>query len=377
MKILCPIIDGEVTGGNLICLRIMEESLKKGYGVVVNSPTEGKFTHLLREKGIKVYNIDTRRTFRLDSAIKLACIIEREGINLVHSHAPLGGTVLCRLAGWITGVPVINHVHVPYYFNINPIVKCYQFLFNWLTSRIFGAKVIAVSEFVKRKIIEQGTPVNKIVVIYNGIDLDNIGYENSQAKVREEFGLKQNQRIIGEVGRLGEDKGQRIFIKAAHQVTEKFSDVIFMIVGEDLTKEKEYREKLGKLTVDLGLEHKFIFTGYRLDIMNLMSAFDVSVLPSTFVEGLPVVILEAMAVKKPVITTTIGGNPEIVLDGQTGTLVPPEDPDKLAEAIIYHLNHPEISKQMGEKGYERVGQFFTLAQMLDKIMDIYKEVLHL
>ena len=87
------------------------------------------------------------------------------------------------------------------------------------------------------------------------------------------------------------------------------------------------------------------------------------------------VILEAMAAKKPVITTSVGGNTEIVVDGQTGTLVPPEDSDKLAKAIIHHLNNPEISKRMGEKGQERVRQHFSLSQMLDKVMDIYKEVL--
>ncbi len=144
MKILYPIIDGEVTGGNLICLRIIEEALRRGYEVVINSPSEGKFTDMLRQKGIKVYNIDTCRTFRLDSAIKLAYIIKKEGINLVHSHAPLGGTILSCLAGWIAGVPVINHAHISYYLNLNPIVKCYQFLLNWLTSRLFCVKVIAV-----------------------------------------------------------------------------------------------------------------------------------------------------------------------------------------------------------------------------------------
>ncbi len=374
MKILCPIIDGEVTGGNLICLRIIEESLKRGYGVVVNSPTEGKFTHLLREKGLKVYNIDTRRTFRFDSAIKLAYIIKKEGINLVHSHAPLGGTILSCLAGWIAGVPVINHAHISYYLNLNPIVKCYQFLLNWLTNRLFCVKVIAVSEFVKREIIRQGTTVNKITVVYNGIDLDNIRYESNPIKIREEFGLKY-QFIIGEVGRLGNDKGQHILIKAAEKVTKNFPNVVFMFVGEDLTKERDYKKKLERLIADLGLKHKFIFTGYRLDIMNLMSAFDIFVLPSTFREGLAVVILEAMAAKKAVITTSVGGNPEIVVDGQTGTVIPPEDPDKLAGAIIYHLNHPEISKRMGENGYERVKRYFSLSEMLDKIMGIYKEAL--
>ncbi len=108
--------------------------------------------------------------------------------------------------------------------------------------------------------------------------------------------------------------------------------------------------------------------------MDLMHVLDFLILPS-LVEGLSVVILEAMLAKKPVIATSAGGNPEIFMDGETGTLIPPEDPDRLGEAIIYHLEHPEISKRMGEEGYERVKQFFSLAQMLDKVMDIYKEVL--
>ena len=375
MKILYPIINGEITGGNMICLRIIEESLRRGYRVVVNSPTEGKFTHLLRERGIRVYNIDTQRTFRLDSAIRLAYIIKKEGINLIHSHAPLAGTILSCLAGWISGVPVINHVHIPYFMNLNPVVRIYQFLFNWITSRLFCAKIIAVSESVKKDIIRQGSRANKTIVVYNGIDLlEDIRCEKGPIKIREEFGLRANQRIIGQVGRLGVDKGQHILIEASQKVIKDNPDVVFVIVGEDLTKERDHKKRLERLAGDLGLRKQIIFTGYRLDIMDLMHAFDIFVLPSTFKEGLAIVILEAMAAKKPVITTIVGGNPEIVIDGETGTLVPPEDPDKLAEAIVYHLNHPEISKQMGEKGYERVKKYFSLTQMLDKVMNVYKEV---
>lgn len=374
MKILYPIINGEVTGGNIMCLKIIEESIRRGYRVVVNSPTEGKFTSLLRERGVRVYNIDTRRTFRLDSAIRLACVIKKEGINLIDSHAPLGGTILSCLAGWISRVPVINHVHIPYYMNRIPAVRICQFLANWITSRLFCAKIIAVSESVKKDIIIQGSAADKTSVVYNGIDLEDIRCEKIPIKIQEEFGLRPNQRIIGQVGRLGLDKGQHILIKAASRVIKDFPDTIFMIVGEDLTKERDYKERLERLADDSGLRKQIIFTGYRWDIMDLMHAFDIFVLPSTFKEGLAIVILEAMAAKKPVITTMVGGNSEIVIDRETGTLVPPEDPDKLAEAIVYHLNHPETAKKMGEKGYARVKQYFSLTQMLDKVMDIYKEV---
>lgn len=374
MKILYPIIDGEVTGGNMICLKIIEEALKRGYPVVVNSPSEGRFTHILREKGIKVYNIDTRRTFRLDNAVRLTQIIKKEGINLVHSHTPLGGVVLSRLGGWMAGVPVITHAHVWDSMNQNPLVKQYQLLLNWFTSKFFCAKIIATSESTKKEIIKQGAVADKIVIISNGVDLDNASHNKSSVEIRKEFGLKENQRIIGEIARLCKNKGQDILIKAAQRVIKNNPDTVFMIVGEDLEQRGGYEKNLKRLAADLGVAQNIIFTEYRSDIINLMHAFDLFVLPS-FVEGLPVAILEAMAAKKPVITTPVGGNAEIVVDGQTGTLVSPEDSDKLAKAIIYHLNNPEISKRMGEKGYERVKNRFSLSQMLDKVMNIYEEVI--
>ncbi|MDP3732371.1 MAG: glycosyltransferase family 4 protein [Candidatus Omnitrophota bacterium] len=374
MKILYPIIDGEISGGNIICLRIIEEALKRGYQVVVNSPTEGKLTDILKGKGARVYNIDTRCSWRFDKAIKLVRIIKKENVCLVHSHTPLSGTALSRLAGWLAGVPVITHAHTWDFMSPNPMAKCYQFLMNWFTSRFFCAQIIAVSRGVKREIIKQGVAANKITVVYNGINLDDYRRNRSSLEIRKEFGLKENQRIIGEVGYLCKDKGQHILIQAIPKVIRKIPDAVFMIVGEDLAQEGEYKDRLEDLAHSLGVKQHLIFTGYRADIMELMNVFEFFVLPS-LVEGLPVVILEAMAAKKAVITTPVGGNPEIVIDKETGTLILPEDSERLAEAIIYHLENPELSKRMGEKGQERVKKYFSLAQMLNKVMDIYKIVL--
>jgi glycosyltransferase involved in cell wall biosynthesis len=375
LKIIYPVIDGEVTGGNIICLRIIEESLKSGYQVVVNSPTEGKFTDILRARGIKVYNLDTRRTFRIDNAIKLACLIKKENVNLIHSHGPLGVTILSCLAGWLAAVPVINHAHIGDFPSANCLIRLYHYLFNWITSRFFCARVIAVSESVKKTMIKQGVSADKITVVYNGIDTDTIGDSvRSSIEIRKSFGLNENQRIIGEIGRLCKFKGQRVLIESASQVLKKFPEAIFMLVGEDLEGRGKYRKELEDLTGELGLKQNIIFTGYRQDVMDLLNTFDIFVLPSLD-EGLPVVILEAMAAEKAVIATAVGGTPEIVIDGQTGTLISAENSDKLAEAIIYHLENPEVSKSMGQMGQARVKQFFSLSQMLDKVMDMYKKVL--
>ena len=373
MKILYPVIDGEITGGNIVCLRIIEESLKKGYEVIVNSPKPGKFTDLLKAKGIKIYSVDIRRSFHLGCAVKLAYIIKQEGVDLVHSHTPLAGTVLSRVAGWLAGVPVISHAHIWDFFNRNPLIKQYQFLFNWVSSRFFCARVIAVSESVKMDIIKQGVVADKISVIYNGIDLNNLRLGENSAKIREEFGLKPNQPIIGSVARLCKNKGQHVLIKAAQEVVRNCPDAVFILVGEDLLQGGVYRKKLEGLANDLGLKQQIIFAGYRADVMEFMRVFDLFVLPSAF-EGLAIVILEAMVASKPVIASLEGGTPEIVVDGQTGTLTTFEDSDKLAQAIIYHLKNPEISKKMGERGYERVKEHFSLSQMLDKVMGIYQEL---
>lgn len=376
IKILYTIIDGEITGGNIICLRIMEEALRNGYKVIANSPTEGRFTELLRGKGIKMYNIDTRHLSNFCNVIKLARVIKDEEINLVHSHAPINGIILSCLAAWIAGVAVINHAHSPYSYalNPNPLVKPFQFLLSFVTNRLFCSRVIAVSEAVRIAIIKQKIAAGKIEIVYNGIDSGYVRRTKSPIKIRDEFGLKQDQHIIGEVGRFAEAKGQDELIRAAHKVIKEFPNTVFMLVGEDLTREKKYKEKLEGLVSNLNLKQQIIFTGYRPDILELMEAFDLFVLPS-LVEGLSVVILEAMAAGKPVITTAIGGNPEIVVDGQTGTFVPVQDADKLAEAIIYHLRNPKISRKMGENGALRVEEHFSLSKMLNKIMDIYKEVI--
>ena len=375
LKILYPVIDGEITGGNMVCLRIIEKSLKMGYAAIVNSPTEGKFTDILRKKGLQVYNIDTRRTFRLDNAIKLARIIKKENINLVHSHGPLGVIILSRLAGWLAASPVVNHAHAPDFPSANPAVRWYHYLLNRITSRFFCARVIAVSEAVKKMIIKQGVSVDKISVVRNGIDLDAVRHDKKTSlEIRKSFGLNENQRIIGEIGRLCRFKGQDILIQSASGIVKKIPEAIFMIIGEDLQRAGEYKKELEDLAGGLGIKQNIIFTGYREDIMDLLNSFDIFVLPS-LEEGLSVAILEAMAAKKAVIATSAGGNPEIVVDGSTGTLVPSGDPDKLAEAILYHLENPEISKRMGEQGYARVKKYFSLSEMLDKVMRIYKEVL--
>lgn len=375
MNILYPIIDGEVTGGNMICFRLIEEAIKRGWKVFVNSPTEGKFTKKLRDKGVTIFNIEINRTFRLDKVLKMARIIWKESIDIIHSHTPLPGTVLCRIAGKISNTPVITHEHGLSPLNKNILIKHYQLFLNLITAKLCD-RIIAVSNSTKSGLLKRGISEDKVSVIYNGISIKSNHKNpptNNIKKIYKNLGLTSSSFLVGLVGRIDDTKGQNILIEAASKIVRKFPKTYFIIVGEDF-QGGIYINKLKNLSNKLNICDHIFFPGYRDDVKILMDAFDLFVLPSS-AEGLPVVILEAMAAATPVIATSVGGNNEIVLDGETGTIIPPKDPEALARAIIYHLENPEISRRMGKKGYERVKKHFSRKKMVEETFKVYKDVL--
>lgn len=372
MNILYPIIDGEITGGNIICHKIIEEALRRGHKVFVISSTRGKFTDILEEKGIQVYFLGLKRVFYFHRVFKLAGIIKREEIGLVHTHCSVAANILSRLAAKLVGVPVISHIHIENYFRNNLVIRhCQVFLDNW-TSRL-NKKIIAVSHSVKNSLIKQGIAANKIEVIYNGIDIQDFQPRRSKQEIYREFSLKENGRIIGIIGRLSSAKGQKELILAAKIVLKHYPDIYFMIVGEDLEYAGRYKKELLRLTQDLGISDRVIFTGFQEDIPSIMNAFELFCLPSC-AEGLPMVILEAMALKKPVVATPVAGIPELIQDGLTGMFVPIGNIDSLAAAILFLLNNPDVARKIGESAYENVKQHFSLEKMLNRIMQIYEQL---
>ncbi|NJR15062.1 MAG: glycosyltransferase [Calothrix sp. CSU_2_0] len=150
-KILYPIIDGQVTGGNIVCLYLIEEALNRGWEVIVNSPTDGPFCDIIRAKGVRIYHLDTSRSFYWNIAVKMAELIKSQKISLIHSHTPFAGSIITCIAGKMAGIPVINHAHVRDSLSNNSFVRTYQRLMNWWTSRTCCNVIISVSEEVKKK----------------------------------------------------------------------------------------------------------------------------------------------------------------------------------------------------------------------------------
>ena len=370
LKILYPIIDGQVTGGNIVCLHLIEVALNQGWDVLVNSPSEGRFCDILREKGVKVYHFDTTRSFNWLSAVKMAQLIKKERVSLVHAHAPFAGSIISSLAGKLAGVPVIVHAHLQDALSSNYFIRSYQNMMNYWTSRKCCDAIISVSHQVKDALITEGFDSRKFHVVHNGTPVNN---REIDSNIRSELNIPEHIPVVIHIGRLCKSKGQHLLLQAAANLHQLGQETIYLIVGKDLEQDGDYLNYLKDMAQELGINKSVHFLGHRADIPQLLALSDLLVLPSN-AEGLPLVILEAMAAGLPVVATPVGGIPEVVIHQETGFLVPVENVQALGNAILKLLQNPLLRNEMGNKGLEMVNKDFSVEKMCEEVFDIYQQV---
>jgi glycosyltransferase involved in cell wall biosynthesis len=253
---------------------------------------------------------------------------------------------------------------------------------NWLTSHWklrayrrfdsfvirYFSRVIAVSDGIKKEMLKYGVPKEKIRVIDNGIDITRFRDTIFPEAVKEEFGLKKEVTIIGTIGNLGPEKGHVYLLQAARGIVNNFKSAKFFFIGDG-----PLRGYLEDEATQLGIGDNVIFTGFRTDIPDLLSIMDIFVLPSVK-EGLPMVLLEAMAAKKAVVATRVGAIPKVI-DNGNGILVEPRDAAGLQEAIVSLLMDEEKRRKYASAGYETVRMQFSSQRMSSEYFDLYRGLL--
>jgi len=226
--------------------------------------------------------------------------------------------------------------------------------------------VFTVSEQVRRHAIEvDRIDAGRVQTIYNGLDLADWDAVPRPARNPGEF-------LVTTVGNIRPVKGHDVFIRAAATIVQQFPKVSFSIAGDVI--EPTYLAELQTLIRDLDLVKHFRFEGSVTNLRQHLAAADIFVLPSRS-EGFSNAIIEAMASSLPVVATDVGGNGEAVKDGITGFLVPPEDPDALAAAILRLLSDPFKAKAMGAAGRNVVAERFTTEAMMNQIAGAYRNLL--
>jgi len=326
----------------------------------------------LERAGIEVKIVEMKRSISPISDLaclwRLFLLMKGDHYDIVHTHSSKAG-FLGRIAAKMAGTKVILYTpHGLYFLGQRGLRKRFYLSLERFAG-LFTDKLIAVSqseraEVINNKIID----ADKVTVIENGINLRTFDFETNP-DTKQELGLDPNAPIVGTVSRFSMQKDPENLIMAIAQVVQAAPETQFVWCGNG-----ELREGIESLTTKLGLHEHIIFTGFREDVLKIVAQFDICVISSLF-EGLPYTILEAMALRKPVVATDVTGSRDVIIDGRTGLLVPPQDPDALAQAILCLIRDREMAREMGNAGRKLVEERFGLDQMVIKTEQLYENLL--
>jgi glycosyltransferase involved in cell wall biosynthesis len=296
----------------------------------------------------------------------------RESYHIVHTHNSKAGFI-GRLAAKLARVPVIVHtVHGFAFHHEEPLWR--RFLFRNLErlASYWCDKMIFISQpLVDWALKERISGAGKMARIYSGIELDRFHpvSEEEKNRLRQQWGLQERDAVIGIVSKLWKGKGHTLLIHAFEEIKKEKPQARLVIVGEGYLM-----ESLKALVGRLNLSDAVVFTGFLEDVSQVIATFDVAVLPSSF-EGMGRVLLEAMAMEKPVVGTAVGGIPDLIEHGLNGYLVRSGNKKQLASAILRILNDKGLAVKMGKAGQKKVTDRFSAESMVRSIEKVYGELL--
>jgi glycosyltransferase involved in cell wall biosynthesis len=314
----------------------------------------------LEEAGIGVLALGRRSTLDLLAWRPLVSVL-RDGVDVVHAHM-FGSNVWGTVLGRLSGVPVVvAHEHT-WSFQGRPLRR---FLDRELVAR-WADVFVAVSGEDRRKMIEvEGVDPAKIRLIPNGIPSPANG---AVTDVRAELGIESGVPVLGVVCELRAQKALEVLFEAAALLLAEFPTLKVLVAGDG-----PERARLEEVARRLGVADTVLFLGIRRDVPAVLAAVDVAVLSSDY-EGSPLSVMEYMAAAKPVVSTRVGGVPELVREDVHGLLVEPRDPEALAEAVTRLLRDPALAKRLGAEGRQRQQREFSLEAMVRRIEDLYEEL---
>lgn len=316
----------------------------------------------LEEDGVRVIGLGRTGTRDVLQWRRLVRELRRGDVDVLHAHK-FGSNLWGALVGTLARTPVVvAHEHT-WSFEGEPMRKL---LDRHVIARASDA-VVAVSREDRRRMIEiERIPAEKIVYVPNGAPPSP---PPSGRDVRAELGIAPDAPVVGSVGMLRAQKAFEVLIEAAARLREDHPGLRVLVAGEG-----PERARLQALVAELGLEANVLLLGHRGDVPDLVRAFDVAALSSDY-EGMPVSVIEYMEAERPVVATRVGGLPDMVEDGVHGLLVPPRDPQALAQALDALLRDPPRRAEMGARARERRRTEFDLDTMVRRVEELYLELL--
>jgi glycosyltransferase involved in cell wall biosynthesis len=296
------------------------------------------------------------------SFFKLSALIKKEKINLIYTNSN---------ANSIGGLLKLSH-GIPHIWHIHEIIERPKWFKLLLETYIKGTedRVICVSKAVINNF--SGIKPEKLKLLYNGIDTPP--YAKADYNLKAEIGVPENKILIGMVARVNLWKGQFYFLEIAAQLIKKYPNLHFVMAGDAFPGYEYLYDDVRSLTQKLGLEDSVTNLGFRLDIPEILSGLDIFVLPSILPDPLPTTVLEGMAAGKPVVATRHGGATEMVVAGETGFLIPWDNPQEAVLVFEKLIESPELREKLGKAGQQRVNDYFNEEKYLENFAILVSEL---
>lgn len=352
MKKILQITSRADYGGGPEHLKHLIAGLHSSFEFFVAAPPDKPYFEIFKKYGscIEIQH----RKFSVRSLISLLKIVNKHGIDIIHSHGK-GAGIYSRILGLMTGKPVVHTFHGFHYTHLNPFYRwfylCIEKLFAYATD-VF----ISVSESEKNSCVKAGiVSGDKIVVVLNGVQIPSF---------RKRTLTKKGTTLVN-ISRLSREKGIDVLLDIVITLSREYQDFQLLIIGDG-----PERAKLERKTRENGIEKFVSFLGFRHDVSNLLEQADIYITASRG-EGMPLTVLEAMATSLPVVASNVVGNVDVVVHGVNGFLYNINKPNEASECLLKLVNDTALCDSMSKNAYKTIADKHSLAKMCAEIANIY------
>ncbi len=356
-------------GLELQALELSAQLQRRGHAVTLSCPPGTRLAREAEAAGLRTLLLPVRGYLHPLLILRLSRELRRRSIHLIHcQHSRDVATAVPAMLLSGARRPVLLSKRVGSYLNKKD-------LFHRITYR-YVDRILAISDVIRRNVLDT-LPVSaeRVLTLHDAIDTQRFSPERGdRERVRKEFGYDRKTPVVGFVGRFSPGKGHEELLRAAALLRESHPDVRYLVVGEPSRGEEGYAEEIHALARELNVNSIVRFAGFRKDIPDVMAAFDLFAFPS-HAESFGIVLIEAMAMERPVVSTDCDGVLDIMVHGETGLMVPPRDAGAFAGALRELLDDSSLRARMGSSARRRVTSLFNQQLQLDRLEAIYHSVL--
>jgi glycosyltransferase involved in cell wall biosynthesis len=335
-----------------------KELIKRGHRAIILCQPGSGLEKYASEAGIPVAVVKMRSSYDPVAVNFIRRLIQREGIDVVNTHSSKDSW-LASIGSWLS-------LKKPAFVRTRHLAIGIK---KSLTYTLLPHRIVTVSEYVRQLFLARGLPADKVVTIPSGIDTEKFDPARCETSLRRELGISASVPVVVMIAILRFDKGHYYFVHAAKEVLKMVPEVKFLIVGDGPQK-----ENIMRYINELNINNNVLMLGLRRDIPKVLSTADLYVIPS-IQEGMGQSTMEAMAMGVPVIASSVGGLPELVVDNKTGLLVPPGDISALARAIEELLSDKEKAGRLSDVARKSILRNYTIEKTVDRTLELYAEIL--